>query len=350
MLNGCHVRWVCWPCKKLRCFQLPGIVYRSLQHETGEVVDEWQNLCSLSITYACPYHNPTDICSWATRSTTLTSANSYTLCLPFALYSENQDSSVKRTPLQSARRHRMWAFAHSSQLRRRTSGRSRPQWGLTSMQMSFPETVSDSLRRNYLVMQQTDVAAAVRVSGLRRFWRWRCLDVEVLGWCGYTWSAVVSTGCTHIHVGCWMYCQFPKTPLETAYGGEMNIQFTDNSSGGHSAVSMPIARSLKIAVALWPLFSSFLPWHQQSIIIDIYRNIWSELLLHTYIMFCSWLHITIRYLFYNNIVLSWLMLRRLSQIILVNSTKHCQITISSETTIHCRINTQQKTKQNLQGI
>ncbi len=98
------------------------------------VVDEWPNnglqdlitvslciqnainkmhLCSLSITPPPP---------WATRSTTLTSVNhSPTWChtryLPAALYSENRDSSVKRTPLQSARRYRMWACAHSSRLR-----------------------------------------------------------------------------------------------------------------------------------------------------------------------------------------------------------------------------------------
>ncbi len=91
-----HAQWVTCSVsmlvmQELGCFQLPGIVYRSLymgnmgpciimlQHEVI-VVDEWQNngpqdlvtvslciqnainkmhLCSMSITYACPYHYPT---------------------------------------------------------------------------------------------------------------------------------------------------------------------------------------------------------------------------------------------------------------------------------------------------
>ncbi len=91
MLNGWHVRWVCWPCKNWDVFSFlelctnpfnmgPCIIM--LQHEVM-VVDEWHNngisgsqdlvtvslciqnainkvhLCSLSITYTCPYHNPT---------------------------------------------------------------------------------------------------------------------------------------------------------------------------------------------------------------------------------------------------------------------------------------------------
>ncbi len=58
------------------------------------------NLCSLSITYTCPYNNPT--ATMGTRFTTLTSANRsptqhQTRCLPSAMYSEIRDSGESDT-------------------------------------------------------------------------------------------------------------------------------------------------------------------------------------------------------------------------------------------------------------
>ncbi len=122
-----------------------------LQHEVM-VVDEWHNngpqdlvtvslciqnainkmhLCSLSITYACPYHNPTATMGHSNHNIDVNKPLTHTtpyMLSAIALYSENRDSSVKRMPLQNARRS-MWAFAHSSRLRWRTAVRSRPQWG-----------------------------------------------------------------------------------------------------------------------------------------------------------------------------------------------------------------------------
>ncbi len=165
----------------------------------------------MSITYACPYHNPTttmghsihniDISKPLTHSTSYTlSANCPVQWKPGFIRDENTSqkcqtpSNVSIWPLKSV------TTTNCSQVE--TPMRT------TSTPMSFPETVSDSLCRNSLVMQ-TDCCSSCPGGWSQTILEVKMLDVEVLRWCGYTWSAVVRpVGCT---------AKFSEMPLEMAY-------------------------------------------------------------------------------------------------------------------------------------
>ncbi len=267
MLNGWHVRWVCWPCKNWDVFSFQklctdpcnmGPCIIMLQHEVM-VVDEWHNngphalvtvslciqnainkmhLCSLSITYACPYHNSTATMGHSIHnihiSKPLTHTTPYTLSAicpvqwkPGFIREENTSpkcqmpSNVSICPLKSV------MTTNCSQVE--------TQMRMMSMQMSFPETVFDSLCRIYLAMQ-TDCCSSWPGGWAQTILEVKMLDVEVLGWCGYTWSAVMRLRLDVLpnSLKC-LWLMVEKLTLNSQATALVDIP----------AVSMPIARSLK---------------------------------------------------------------------------------------------------------
>ena len=167
---------------------------------------------------------------WVTVHIMFTSENRsptqrHTRCLPSARYRWSQDSSTKSTFLQRASGHRRWAFAHWSWLLRRTVVQWARRWA--------------SLRRFLTVCANPQFHQLSRwLVSRRSILQVKKLDVEFLGWCGYTRSAVVRpVGCTP---------KFSKTTelmVETLTLHSLATALVDIA-----AVSMPIARSLKTVV------------------------------------------------------------------------------------------------------
>ncbi len=141
-----------------------------------------------------------------------------------------------RTLLQSARPHRMWTFAHSSRLRRRTAVRSRPRWGRRACRWAslrwFLTVCAEIFGYAKLI-----VAAAVRVTGLRPSWRWKC-------WMWRSWAGVVTRA-----LRLWGRLDALPCSLKHLWRRLMVKKWTFNSRATAlvdiPAASMPITRSLK---------------------------------------------------------------------------------------------------------
>ncbi len=194
MLNGWHVWWVCWPCKNWDVFSFQklcidpcdmGLCIIMLQHEVM-VVDEWHNNGSQNLV-------------------------TVSLCIQNAI-NKMQLCSLSITYACSYPTATMGHSIHNVDI-------SKPLTHTTPYTLSdiYPVQWKGGFKRTPLQSLTGDWSQTILEV--------KMLDVKVLGWC-YTWSAVVRpVGCT---------AKFSEMSLEMAYGREMNIQFTGNSSGGHS--------------------------------------------------------------------------------------------------------------------
>ncbi len=148
---------------------------------------------SMFITYACPYHNPTATMGHSIRNVDISKPLTYTT--PYTLsaicpvqwkleFIREEKTSPKCQVPSNVSICTLKSFMTTNCCQVETPMRT------MGMQMSFPETISDSLCRNYLVMQ-TDCYSSCLGGWFQTILEVKILDVEVLGWCGYTWSAVV---------------------------------------------------------------------------------------------------------------------------------------------------------------
>jgi hypothetical protein len=134
-------------------------------------------LCSLSITYACPYHNPT---MGGILFSKLTPENQTPTWNVVKL---NRDSSVKGTLLQrcqwpSKGEHLCTEVSYDA----RNTVRSRPWWGWRAHRLA-----SLRLFLQKLFSRANPVSSAVRVAGLRQSRRWRSRLWR-------SWAGVVTCG------------------------------------------------------------------------------------------------------------------------------------------------------------
>ena len=175
----------------------------------------------------------------------------------------------------------MWAFAHSSQLRRWTAVRSRPWWGRRACRWA-------SLRRFLTVCAEIlwvckpIFAAAVWVAGLRPSWRWSCQMWR-------SWAGVVTCG-----LQLWGRLDVLPNCLNRLWRQLMVEKWTF-SSGSAALVEIPavskptsvaLCNVIKLNILVWPV----LAWPAYSLDMSPSEHVgmlWIRHVYVTYMTMCS---------------------------------------------------------------
>ncbi len=178
---------------------LSNIVYLCIQNAINKM-----HLCLLFITYSCPYHNPTATMGHSIHNVDISKPLTHTM--PFTLSAicpvqwkpgliREENTSPKCQTLCVSKPLQNVSICPLKSVTTTNCSQVETPMRMTSMQMSFPETVSDRLCRNSLI-KQTNCCSSCPDSWSQMILEVKMLDVEVLGWCCYTWSAVVRpVGC-----------------------------------------------------------------------------------------------------------------------------------------------------------